>query len=89
MNDTTKTADAKTRPEIERPRVIEGGQGLVVNRIGKSFRKRPVVRGVSLSVRRGEVVGVDLAVEDPAPPRGAALDHEHEPHQLVGEPYDR
>jgi lipopolysaccharide export system ATP-binding protein len=37
---------------------VEGGQGLVVNRIGKSFRKRPVVRSVSLSVRRGEVVGL-------------------------------
>jgi lipopolysaccharide export system ATP-binding protein len=58
MNDTTKTAAPETRPEAERPRVIEGGQGLVVNRIGKSFRKRPVVRGVSLSVRRGEVVGL-------------------------------
>ena len=40
------------------PRVVEGGQGLVVDRIGKSFRKRPVVRAVSLSLRRGEVVGL-------------------------------
>jgi len=40
------------------PRLVEGGQGLVVNRIGKSFRKRPVVRSVSLSLRRGEVVGL-------------------------------
>jgi lipopolysaccharide export system ATP-binding protein len=58
MNDTTKTLAPETRPEAERPRVIEGGQGLVVHHIGKSFRKRPVVRGVSLSVRRGEVVGL-------------------------------
>src|ERR1035438_6589226 len=41
-----------------RPRVIEGGKGLVVTRIGKSFRQRPVVRSVSLSVKRGEVVGL-------------------------------
>ncbi len=41
-----------------RPRVVEGGKGLVVTRIGKSFNKRPVVRGVSLSVKRGEVVGL-------------------------------
>jgi lipopolysaccharide export system ATP-binding protein len=41
-----------------RPRVIDGGQGLVVTRIGKSFKKRPVVRSVSLKVRRGEVVGL-------------------------------
>src|SRR6201995_1047424 len=40
------------------PRVIEGGRGLVVDRIGKSYNKRPVVRSVSLSVRRGEAVGL-------------------------------
>src|SRR6201985_2688771 len=39
-------------------RVIEGGTGLVVNRIGKSFNKRPVVRSVSLSLKRGEAVGL-------------------------------
>ena len=32
--------------------------GLVVDRIGKSFRKRPVVNGVSLHLRRGEVAGL-------------------------------
>jgi lipopolysaccharide export system ATP-binding protein len=41
-----------------RPRVVEGGKGLVVTRVGKSFKKRPVVRSVSLSVRRGEVIGL-------------------------------
>src|SRR6201990_2851487 len=40
------------------PRVIEGGKGLVVDRIGKSYNKRPVVRSVSLSLRRGEAVGL-------------------------------
>ena len=38
--------------------MVEGGKGLVATRIGKSFNKRPVVRSVSLSVRRGEVVGL-------------------------------
>ncbi|HEY4125171.1 MAG TPA: LPS export ABC transporter ATP-binding protein [Rhizomicrobium sp.] len=42
----------------EPPRVVEGSQGLVVTGIGKSFRKRPVVRSVSLSLKRGEVVGL-------------------------------
>src|SRR5271155_1418370 len=48
------------RAENDRPlpRLVEGSQGLVVNRIGKSFRKRPVVRAVSLTLRRGEVVGL-------------------------------
>ena len=32
--------------------------GLVVDNIGKSFRKRPVVKGVSLRLARGEVVGL-------------------------------
>ena len=41
-----------------RPRVIEGGKGLVVTRIAKSYNRRPVVRSVSLSLKRGEVVGL-------------------------------
>ena len=39
-------------------RLVEGGRGLVVSRIGKSYNKRPVVRSVSLSLKRGEVVGL-------------------------------
>ena len=55
--------DSQNSPENNgetpsRPRVIEGGRGLVVTRIGKSFKQRPVVRSVSLSVKRGEVVGL-------------------------------
>jgi lipopolysaccharide export system ATP-binding protein len=34
------------------------GDGLVVDNIGKSFRGRPVVKGVSLRLARGEVVGL-------------------------------
>src|SRR5579862_4756698 len=41
-----------------RPRVVEGGKGLVATRISKSFNKRPVVRDVSLTLKRGEVVGL-------------------------------
>jgi lipopolysaccharide export system ATP-binding protein len=57
---TTPTNHPEGRRDAERPtpRLVEGSQGLVVNRIGKSFRKRPVVRAVSLSLRRGEVVGL-------------------------------
>ncbi len=32
--------------------------GLIVDRIGKSFRGRAVVKGVSLHLARGEVVGL-------------------------------
>jgi len=34
------------------------GDGLVVESIGKSYRGRPVVKGVSLHLRRGEVAGL-------------------------------
>ncbi|MBA3325784.1 MAG: LPS export ABC transporter ATP-binding protein [Rhodobacteraceae bacterium] len=43
------------RPDL---RVTEGGQGLVALNLGKSYRRRPVLRDVSLSLRRGEVVAL-------------------------------
>ena len=58
------TANGPQMQDIKRdgeklvPRVVEGTGGLVVTKVGKSFRKRPVVRGVSLNLRRGEVVGL-------------------------------
>jgi lipopolysaccharide export system ATP-binding protein len=39
-------------------RVIESQGGLVATGLGKRFKKRPVVRNVSLSVKRGEAVGL-------------------------------
>jgi lipopolysaccharide export system ATP-binding protein len=39
-------------------RAAVAGDGLVVDNIGKSFRGREVVKGVSLQLRRGEVVGL-------------------------------
>src|ERR1700748_3272083 len=53
---TFRSEDAGAHRMI--PRVIEGGQGLTATRIGKSFRRRPVVRSVSLTLKRGEVVGL-------------------------------
>ena len=51
-------ASTETAESAESLRLVEGGKGLVVSRIGKSFNKRPVVRSVSLSLRRGEAVGL-------------------------------
>src|SRR5436190_941893 len=49
-----KAGKAGTRRSLsEDPR-----SGLVVEELHKSYRRRPVVRGVSLSVRRGEAVGL-------------------------------
>jgi lipopolysaccharide export system ATP-binding protein len=39
-------------------RVVAGSGGLVARGLGKRYRKRPVVRGVSLTVQRGEAVGL-------------------------------
>ena len=52
--------DSHSNPENpgENMRLVEGGRGLVVTRIGKSFKQRPVVRSVSLQVKRGEVIGL-------------------------------
>jgi lipopolysaccharide export system ATP-binding protein len=41
-----------------KPTVVEGGGALIATGLGKSFKRRPVVRGVSMSVKRGEVVGL-------------------------------
>ena len=40
------------------PRRRTSAGGLVVHGIGKQFRKRPVLRDVSLNLQRGEVVGL-------------------------------
>jgi len=58
MSDNIIPIDQRDPSERPMPTVIEGSQGLNVTRIGKSFRRRPVVRGVSLSLKRGEVVGL-------------------------------
>ena len=39
-------------------RLVSDNAGLVAENLGKTFRKRPVLRDVSLSVRRGEAVGL-------------------------------
>ena len=41
-----------------RLRVLAGSGGLVARGIGKTYKKRPVVRNVSISVHRGEAVGL-------------------------------
>ncbi len=44
--------------EIYEPLPGLAGQGLVVDNVGKSFRGRAVVKGVTLQLRRGEVLGL-------------------------------
>src|SRR6202162_5873128 len=40
------------------PRLVADNHGLIGYGLGKSFKRRPVLRDVSLSVQRGEVVGL-------------------------------
>lgn len=42
----------------EKPRLVADNQGLKASNLGKAFKKRPVLRDVSLNVQRGEVVGL-------------------------------
>ena len=53
MNDTAK-------PTTDRPgpRLVAANAGLVAENLGKTFKKRPVLRGVSVTVQRGEAVGL-------------------------------
>jgi lipopolysaccharide export system ATP-binding protein len=41
-----------------RPRLVANNRGLLGEGLGKSFKRRPVLRGVNVSVQRGEVVGL-------------------------------
>jgi lipopolysaccharide export system ATP-binding protein len=50
----TKQAGSRTAA----PKLVADNQGLVAVNLGKSFKKRPVLRGVNLSVQRGEAVGL-------------------------------
>ncbi len=51
------TKEIKKTRNLE-PQLVADNQGLVAHELGKRFKKRPVVRGASLSIQRGEVVGL-------------------------------
>ena len=55
LNSDTHAAAAHEGPG---PRLVASNGGLAAHEIGKRFKKRPVLRGVSLEVQRGEVVGL-------------------------------
>ncbi len=55
MNDPS---DRQLPKDPAAPRLVAENEGLEASNIGKRFRNRPVVRDVSIRVRRGEVVGL-------------------------------
>jgi len=50
--------DLRVLPGGADPALAREDQGLVATGVGKVYKKRPVVRNVSISVRRGEAVGL-------------------------------
>ena len=63
--DTSGTVSVETDAKQRRngtgsvpPKLVADNTGLLAENLGKSFKKRPVLRGVSLSVQRGEAVGL-------------------------------
>lgn len=51
-------ASGQVTADYSRPTLVETVSGLVASNLGKQYAKRPVVRNVSLSVKRGEAVGL-------------------------------
>jgi lipopolysaccharide export system ATP-binding protein len=61
MRDIARAPEPSHSPDAapqDLPGTAPATAGLSAKRIGKSFRKRPVVRGVNLHLQRGEIVGL-------------------------------
>jgi lipopolysaccharide export system ATP-binding protein len=48
----------ETWTDQQAPRLVADNTGLVATNLGKSFKQRPVLRNVNVSVQRGEAVGL-------------------------------
>ena len=58
MTNTAPSTPPSEPSDKPSPRLVNDNPGLAASNIGKRFKKRPVLRDVSISVRRGEVVGL-------------------------------
>ena len=58
MTQGPKDYQNQRNPGAPRPQLVTENEGLIAVNIGKSFKKRPVLRGVTLSLQRGEAVGL-------------------------------
>ncbi len=56
--DAQAAGDGSSMGHDDKPQLVASTSGLVVGKIGKGYRRRPVVRGVSFNVQRGEAVGL-------------------------------
>ncbi|MGD9637871.1 MAG: LPS export ABC transporter ATP-binding protein [Alphaproteobacteria bacterium] len=55
---TNKNSKTDKDKEITKPKLVSVNAGLEVVSIGKQYKKRPVLRNISLNVKRGEAVGL-------------------------------
>ena len=58
MTTPTSSPPESSESASSGPRLVLDHSGLVATKLGKRFKKRPVVRDVTLSVQRGEAVGL-------------------------------
>jgi len=58
MDDHSNRSLLSEESSGEGPRLVAANDGLHAINVGKSFKKRPVLRDVSVSVQRGEAVGL-------------------------------
>ncbi len=58
MTEQRNQQDPERNPGVVAPRLVAENDGLIADNVGKSFKKRPVLRGITLSLRRGEAVGL-------------------------------
>jgi len=58
-DDTGQPGAPSEAPDtVDQPRLVANNSGLSAVKLGKRFKKRPVLRGISLNVARGEAVGL-------------------------------
>lgn len=55
---TSDHSSDRDQTNQEGPKLIASNSGLVVRNLGKQFKKRPILRDVSLYLQRGEVIGL-------------------------------
>ncbi len=58
MADQARSDPNHRPPSPPKPTLVAANEGLVAVNLGKSYKKRPVLRGVTLSLQRGEAVGL-------------------------------
>jgi lipopolysaccharide export system ATP-binding protein len=57
-DDKPELSADETREGEQGPRLVADNSGLIATNLGKSFKQRPVLRDVNVSVQRGEAVGL-------------------------------